>query len=166
MKDWRGFTLVELLVVVGVIALLATISLVSYAVVQRDANDSTRNGNATAISNALEKYYEINGEYPSVRGIVNNFAENTGTAVAAKLGIDASDLDTPNLASIETNALSSFAASQQNDYITYTAYRTADNTSCQTVAASGCDEFLLQYVEESSGDTKPIHSRHQVKNGV
>jgi type IV pilus assembly protein PilE len=161
MKYRRGFTLVELLVVVGVIALLATIALVSYAAVQRDASDSTRDGNATLIAEALEKYYEKNGEYPSVRGLVNNFVDNTGAAVAAKLGVTEVTLVMPGMSG--TNSLSSTAASGTNNYIAYTAYRVSDNTSCQSVATSGCDEFLLQYVEES-GDIITIHSRRQVPN--
>ena len=164
MKDWRGFTLVELLVVVGVIALLATISLVSYAVVQRGANDKTREGNVTTIAAALEKYYENNREYPSVASIVNNTAGNTGAVVAAKLGISESTLVMPTMSG--TNALSSTAASQANDFITYTAYRASDNTACHDTVTSGCDEFLLQYVEESSGDTIPIYSRHRVPLGI
>ena len=161
MKDWRGFTLVELLVVVGIIAVLATIGLVSYAVIQRDANDGARKSNATIIAEGLERYYNKNGEYPSVVSLVNNTAGNTGTVVAAKLGIDQTALDMPNMAASATNALTSTAASQANDYINYTASRPSNETSCQTTVAGGCDKFTLTYIEES-GTTVTINSRHQV----
>ena len=161
MKNKKGFTLVELLVVVVVIAILAGVALVSYGRVQRDANDNTRGGNATIIAEALEKYYDQNGEYPSVPAIVNNTAGNTGAVVAAKLDIDVDVLDQPNMAASDTNSLSSTAASQANDYINYTAQRAVSDSLCQTSATGGCDEFTLTYIEES-GATVTITSRHQI----
>jgi prepilin-type N-terminal cleavage/methylation domain-containing protein len=160
MKNKSGFTLVELLVVMVVIAILATVALVSYARVQRDANDSVRKGNARVITEGLEKYYDQNGEYPSVTAVVNNTAGNTGAVVAAKLNINAVVLDMPNMASGATNALSSTAASQANDYINYTASKPSNETSCQTTVAGGCEKFTLTYIEES-GTTVTITSRHQ-----
>lgn len=159
MKSRSGFTLVELLVVVVIIATLATVTLIIYAAQQRDANDNTRKGNATVISEALEKYYDDNHEYPSVYDLVNNTAGNTGSVVAAKLGIDATDLVNPNMSG--TNALSSTAASISNDFITYSGSDDS-SSSCQTTAGGGCKEFKLQYIEESSGNTITIDSRHQM----
>lgn len=160
MKSRNGFTLVELLVIIVVIATLATIVLVSYARVQRDANDKTRFSNATIIAEALEKYYDNNGEYPSVPMLVNNTAGNTGIVVAGRLDIDTDVLVQPNMASGQTNALSSTAASQANDFINYTAQRAVNDTLCQTSATGGCDKFTLTYIEES-GTPVPITSRHQ-----
>jgi prepilin-type N-terminal cleavage/methylation domain-containing protein len=157
MKSRSGFTLVELLIVVIIIAILATVTLVIYAAQQRDANDNTRKGNVTVISEALEKYYDNNHEYPSVRDLVNNYAGNTGSVVAAKLSIDATDLVMPNMSG--TNALSSTTASSSNDYITYSG---PSDSSCQTTVGGGCQEYTLKYVEESSGNTITIDSRHQI----
>jgi prepilin-type N-terminal cleavage/methylation domain-containing protein len=154
MKSRSGFTLVELLVVVIIIATLATVTLVIYAAQQRDANDNTRKGNATVISEALEKYYAKNNEYPAIPDLVNNTAGNTGAVVAAKLDIDADSLVNPNMSG--TNSLSTTTASAANDFITYTGPNVA---SC-TTAGGGCSEFTLQYVEES-GATITINSRHQ-----
>lgn len=155
MKSRSGFTLVELLIVVIIISTLATVALVTYAAQQRDANDNIRKGNATTISEALERYYAKNNEYPSVIDLVNNTAGNTGNVVALKLDIDKTALVTPNLSG--TNALSSTAASTSNDFMTYTG---PNVTACQTTPGGGCTEFTLQYVEES-GDTITIDSRHQ-----
>jgi prepilin-type N-terminal cleavage/methylation domain-containing protein len=161
MKSKSGFTLVELLVVMVVIAILAGIALVSYARVQRDANDNTRKGNVRIITEGLEKYYDQNGEYPSVVAVVNNTAGNTGTVVAAKLSIDPAVLDMPNMAASDTNALSSTSATLANDYINYTAQRAVNDASCQTSATGGCDEFTLTYIEETGGAVT-VTSRHQI----
>lgn len=155
MKSRSGFTLVELLVVVIIIATLATVTLVTYAAQQREANDNARKGNATTISEALERYHAENHEYPSVRDLVNNYAGNTGDVVAAKLDIDKTALVMPNMTG--TNALSSTAASASNNYITYSG---PNVTACQTTVGGGCTEFTLQYIEED-GDTVTINSRKQ-----
>ncbi len=61
----RGFTIVEIIVIIVVITILATISLVTYHSVQAGANDKAREADVAAIMDALEKYYQKNGEYPA-----------------------------------------------------------------------------------------------------
>src|ERR1700730_5715915 len=123
MKSKSGFTIVELIIVITIISLLTTIAIVSYTKVQSNARDTTRQQNVTSIDEALEKYYVNNGEYPSVRSIVNNFAGNTGAAVASKLNVDITALAMPQMPSGATNALTS-TTPIANDYILYTASST------------------------------------------
>lgn len=61
----RGFTIVELMIVVAIIVILTAISVVTYHGVQASANDKAREADVSAIMNALEKYYQQNGEYPA-----------------------------------------------------------------------------------------------------
>lgn len=63
-KNTRGFTLVEVLLVVGVIAVLAVITVISYNGTQARARDAKRKTDITAIAKALELYYDDNGQYP------------------------------------------------------------------------------------------------------
>lgn len=151
--------MVEALIVIVIIGILVSITAAAYSKVQRDARDSTRRGNATIITEALEEYYRKNGEYPSVRNLVNNYADNTGTAVAARLDISPGVLKMPAMPASATNALYS-AVTPINDYITYTAVNAVDNAGCQTLLTGGCDEFTLKYIEES-GTTVTIDSRHK-----
>lgn len=63
-KFTAGFTIVELLIVIVVIAILAAISVVAYTGVQSRARDSQRVQDIKVIAKALEMYYIDNGGYP------------------------------------------------------------------------------------------------------
>lgn len=65
MKIRSGFTIVELLVVIVVIAVLASISIVAYNGIQQRARDSQRLQDAKSIVKALELYKVQFGEYPA-----------------------------------------------------------------------------------------------------
>lgn len=56
-----GFTMIELLVVVGIIAILATIIFVYFKGAQAKARDSKRKGELRQIENALVIYQDNNG---------------------------------------------------------------------------------------------------------
>ena len=76
MKKWaqkqKGFTIVELLIVVVVIAILATITIVSFNGIQTRARDSARDVAVKNIQTALEMYKEDNnGVYPNACGSPN-----------------------------------------------------------------------------------------------
>lgn len=61
-KSVYGFTLVELLVVVTIIAILATIGLTIYTSAQKQARDAKRRGDIDALAKAMEQNYnKING---------------------------------------------------------------------------------------------------------
>lgn len=61
----RGFTIVELLIVIVVIGVLAGISIVAYNGVTAKARDSQRAQDMKTIAKALEMYYVDNGRYPA-----------------------------------------------------------------------------------------------------
>ncbi|SRR3989344_2604779 len=66
MKKQRGFTLLELLVVIGIIGILVSIGSISYTSAQKRARDSRRRGDIEAVSKAMEQYNAENaGSYPA-----------------------------------------------------------------------------------------------------
>lgn len=63
-KRIRGFTLVEVAVVVAVIAILASLSVMAFNQIQKQSRDGKRKADITALQTLFEKYYQINGKYP------------------------------------------------------------------------------------------------------
>ncbi len=61
----RGFTVVELLVVIVIVAILATVTLVTYRGIQDRAKDAIRVQDASMIVRALQAYNARNGNYPN-----------------------------------------------------------------------------------------------------
>lgn len=64
----KGFTLLEMLVVIGIISILISLGIASYSTAQKKARDAKRKGDIRAILNAVEQYYSIcNYAYPPNR---------------------------------------------------------------------------------------------------
>lgn len=59
----RGFTLLELLVVISIIAVLIGLASVSYTTAQKKSRNSKRRGDIQAVSKAFEQYYALNTGY-------------------------------------------------------------------------------------------------------
>ena len=72
----KGFTIVELLIVIVVIAILAAITIVAYNGIQQRAYDTSVKSDLVAASKALELYKIDNGSYP------NNFSQINGMKTA------------------------------------------------------------------------------------
>ncbi len=64
-KDKKGFTLIELVVVIAVLGVLATLVIPKVVGVKRDAEGKADSANERLIRNALERYYATEGKYPT-----------------------------------------------------------------------------------------------------
>lgn len=80
-----GFTLVELLVVISIIAILSTIGMAVFTGIQAKARDERRRADLRGIVAALEIYRNQNGRYPDVI--------NTNSNINGRGGWGDSDLD-------------------------------------------------------------------------
>ena len=60
----KGFTVVELLIVIVIIGILASITIVSFTSTQQRSRDETRTSDISKVQRALEKYHTANGVYP------------------------------------------------------------------------------------------------------
>jgi type II secretory pathway pseudopilin PulG len=142
-----------------VIAILSALAVITYGGMRKDSRDATRASNAVVISPALEKYYDKNGEYPSVASLINTNPGNTGASVASKLSISPDILKMPLMPKTATNSLTA-GPTPISDYMVYIGLSTANNAQCQSDINGGCDQFTLKYLEES-GATKVIESQHR-----
>lgn len=65
LKAKKGFTLVELMIVITVIAILATIGVISFTRVQAQTRDTKRKADMRAVSTALQAYFTEKQTYPT-----------------------------------------------------------------------------------------------------
>lgn len=86
----KAFTLLELLVVVGLLSIIISFLAVSYSSSQRKARDTKRKSDLQAINSSLEQYYTVCGyQYPSSLGTSINCAAITPTImIMATIPVD------------------------------------------------------------------------------
>ncbi|MBM3210179.1 prepilin-type N-terminal cleavage/methylation domain-containing protein [Candidatus Saccharibacteria bacterium] len=83
-SSYRGFTIVELLIVIVVIAILASITIVAYNGIQTRATNTARYNEIKAWQKSFELYKATYGNYPAVADggycLGYNFPSGTGGA--------------------------------------------------------------------------------------
>lgn len=152
----HGFTLVELIVVIAIIGILAAITIVGLTRYQADTRDARRQSSATVIAEALEKYYDNNGEYPSCSAI--SAAGPTVTSATLK-GMDQMSLLVPTASSSDTNSIKCNSAGNvlTINGLDFYEYIGDNSASCNTNGS--CLSFKLKYKAESGPEIKTITSR-------
>lgn len=82
MKTERGFTLVELLVVITIIAILSVVGMAVYSTTLKSARDAKRQKDLYAISQALEQYKASKKRYPAPSGCNNIWSDQADWNIA------------------------------------------------------------------------------------
>ena len=108
-KQQSGFTIVELLIVIVVIGILATITIVSFSGVQVKARDTVRINDLKTIQRYVEAYNAMNGSYPlpadgigawsgncTVFGAKTDYISNITTVTQSKMPLEAKFKSTDN----------------------------------------------------------------------
>lgn len=159
-KTTSGFTMVELLVVIAIIGILATITFMGFGRYQADTRDNARASQATIISEALEKYYEQNGEYPGCPALTGSAATVTSSVLP---GLQAQVLVTPNAPSSTTNSIqcTDLTSTSQPDFFAYVG---DSSSTCTTGTA--CLIYQFKYIQETTGKIITINSRHQTSLAI
>ena len=78
-RSCHGFTLIELMVAISIVAILSTVGMSFYGTAQKSARDSKRKQDINAIATALEIYKQANGFYPKFNWI---YSKSGGTWIA------------------------------------------------------------------------------------
>ena len=82
----KGFTIVELLIVIVVIGILAAIVIVAYNGITSRANDTSYKTDAAGIAKVIETFNADSGRYPLAADVTSGvFVAPSGIALAAKL---------------------------------------------------------------------------------
>ena len=74
-KQEKGFTIVELLIVIVIIGILAAITIVAYNGIQARASNSRVQSDIKNVQKLVEAYNATNGSYPSTGGTATVFSD-------------------------------------------------------------------------------------------
>jgi prepilin-type N-terminal cleavage/methylation domain-containing protein len=77
----KGFTLIEILIVVAIIGILASVVLVGLGPVQKQGRDARRVSDLRQVQNGLELYFNKNGSYPPTSDWASLKTALTGAAI-------------------------------------------------------------------------------------
>lgn len=91
----KGFTLIEMLIVVAIIGILSSLILVGLASFRSRGRDARRVADVKQVQNALEVYYTKNLKYPAVTGgsAEDRWEELTTTVTGGGIGISQLPID-------------------------------------------------------------------------
>lgn len=74
----KGFTLLELLITVAIIAMLSAVAISSFTYLQKNSRDTRRMSDLKVIQSALEQYRADQGFYPTTFAFVNSLTNQVG----------------------------------------------------------------------------------------
>ncbi len=135
----RGFTIVELLIVIVVIGILAALVVTTFTGIQQKARNTERQTDIKAIHGQVEAYYAQHGKYPTRDNI------NDATWRAANMkGLDSEALEDPKGSS------ASLAATAAANTYSYAVFAADGTTACDN-STNDCAVYTLTATYEGSG---------------
>lgn len=137
----NGFTIVELLIVIIVIAILATITVATYNGITQKASDAQKASIAKTVEKSLENFYTLNDRYPGVNEI-------NSEADLQKLGLHQTDVAPTGCA--PTNAIKYGGLNSSTCGFIYVASPNTDGTGFACNSPTVCRHFRLSYWSKST----------------
>ncbi len=133
----KGFTIVELLIVIVVIGILALLVITTYSGIQQKARNSKRSSDVKSLQTHLEAFYSQNGYYPSRTDV------NSDSWLATNMkSLDKNALIDPSNVT-QSNDLAAAAAAKVYSYVVSNAAGTScesDDTTCAKYTLTGTYE--------------------------
>lgn len=137
LNNRKGFTLVELLVVVAIIGLLSTLAVVALGNARQKARDARRVSDIKQIQTGLELYFSDNNSYPIVAAAT--VLGSTGQTLSSGAGFSTTASGTTYMARVPGNP-----SPGGTDY-SYTSNNN-DGTACTT---GSCPSYRLTFTLET-----------------
>ena len=134
-KKNSGFTIIELLIVIIVIGILATLVIVTYNGIQQKARDTKRKTDINAIQGQVEAYFAQNGKYPTLANVNDSTWRSTNMK-----GLDPAALKDPN-----GSAQALVATTTANSYVYAVTPASCDNSG------TDCTGYALTATLEGGG---------------
>lgn len=145
-KVQAGFTIIELLIVIAIIGILATLVLTNFRGAQAKGRDTVRKNDTNSLYQKLEEYYNENGGYPDG----NITAANAATVFP---GIDAQavvDADGDAISMTYTTSTTAPTPNPDTDTEYILAMYGCDNGTAQTTIGATCDKYVLSAFQETT----------------
>jgi type II secretion system protein G len=140
-KQQKGFTIVELLIVIVVIGILAALVVTTFSGIQQKTRNTERETDIKAVHGQLEAFYAQNGRYPTL-GNLNDSTTDTSFVKTQLKGLDREALKDPKGTGYDLNATNPAPANSYNYVATPSG---CDNT------ATDCTGYTITAVKEGGG---------------
>lgn len=134
-----GFTIVELLIVIVIIGILATLVIVTFSGVQQRARDSERKTDINAVAGQLEAFYASKGYYPPEVDF-----ESATFREANEIRIDTKAFADPSTAATQdfSAGVANVPAGSNVNKVYYYQTLNEDDTACTTAGAQ-CAKYTV-----------------------
>jgi prepilin-type N-terminal cleavage/methylation domain-containing protein len=169
MKNQKGFTIVELLIVIVIIGILAALVIVAYNGIQNRAKTTSHQSSADTLAKKIEAYNSVRGTYLAPASVPNT----TATVVTELATVNESTLTGSGI-SLSGTAFSSAPADQKQLNLRRCgtgASTTAPSTAATVTATTGMQIGYWNYstsaiVYEEIGQTTGLVGANNVGCGL
>lgn len=150
----KGFTIVELLIVIVVIGILALLVITTYSGIQAKARNAKRQTDIQSIQTQLEAFFSQNGYYPSLSNLnSSSWLDSNMKSLDKNALVDPSSTCDPTTTGC-LGGSSSGVAKQYQYNVTQ-----SDGSACGTPDATNCAKYTLTAEYEGTVNGQTVYQK-------